>query len=99
MGECGYLSWSEPTGLSEYREFVEGYKTPVFVKVKRLGSGNCWVLRDTANGTIVLQSYRTVVGMKVGATSDTIEFAKYSNTTNKHQSKFRKWCSEHPEAV
>lgn len=88
----GYMSF-EPAGDTKvYLEYLENPKTPVFEKVCRLGSKSAWVVRDTANGLVCLQSYNTIVAIKNGRES--IDLGKFSVTTTGHQSAFLSWCRE-----
>ena len=88
----GHMSFEPASDTKVYLEYLEDPKTPVFEKVCRLGHKNAWVVRDTANGLVCLQSYRTIVAIKNG--SDSIDLGKFSVTTTSHQSKFSSWCRE-----
>lgn len=86
----GRLPYTEATDYSLYLSNLQDPKTPVFEVVERIANKNAWVVRDTANGNICLQSYRTIVSMKVG--DSTVDFGIFSNTTTRHQGDFRAWC-------
>lgn len=89
----GRWSWSAPSDIDDYRENIEDFRTPEWEMVKRCKNTNAWVVKDLANGTVCLQSYRTVVSMQVG--DETVDFAKYSSTTTRHQGWFRVWVRNH----
>ena len=93
----GHLSYDDALYTEVYRNHLENPKWPEFEKVCQLKNTNSWVVRDTANGTICCQSYRTIVAMKAGDTS--IDFGTWSQATTRHQGLFRDWCRENPEAV
>ena len=81
-------SWSEPYEYRKYLERLQDPKQPVFRKVKALNTnGTAWVVEDTANGFICLQSYSTIVSFVVDG--QVIDLGKWSVTTSKHQGQFR----------
>ena len=94
---CGSISWEEPTDIRVYREKLENSMYPQWEKVKRFNRMNAWVVRDTVNGNICLQSYRTIVAMKVGG--EALSFGRWSVSTSRHQRDFAKWCRENPDFV
>lgn len=93
----GHLSFVPATDVRVYREHLENSLPPAFEKICRIGSKNAWVVRDYVNGNICLQSYRTIVAMKLGDTA--VDFGRWSVTTTNHQSAFSSWCSSHAETV
>ena len=93
----GHISFEPATDVRVYREHLEDSLPPAFEKICRIGSKNAWVVRDYVNNIICLQSYRTIVAMKVGDTA--VDFGRWSVTTSSHQSAFRAWVRQNPEAV
>lgn len=86
---CGYPD------TEHYEERLEaGHQAPKFEMIERFGSKNAWVVKDTANNIVCLQSYNTIVSMQAGSSS--IDFYDYSSSTSRHQSLFRDWCEDHP---
>lgn len=70
----------------KYLSRLESPKTPVWEEICQIDSCQAWVVRDTANGVVCLQSYNTIVSMVVGA--EIVHLGKWSNTTSHHQGKF-----------
>ena len=88
--------WSRPTEYSDYLRMLEQPRLPNFVLVGELevgrgsfvGAGNAWIVRDTENGIICLQSYSTIVSFKVGEKVIDCWSGKTRATTH-HQNRFR----------
>lgn len=74
------------TDTKAYLERLEYPATPVWEEVCQIDSCQAWVVRDTANGLVCLQSYSTIVSFKVGG--ETVHLGRWSNTTSRHQAKF-----------
>lgn len=72
----------------EYLSRLESPKTPVWEEICQIDACQAWVVRDTANDVVCLQSYHTIVSMKMG--DEIVELGKWSRTTSNHQ---RKFCS------
>lgn len=88
------MSYSPAYHYSQYLAALDGrfgsHKTPEFVKLGRLRSMSAWVVRDTANGVLCLQSYATIVSCVFDG--EAIRLGNWSVTTSKHQSFFaREW--------
>ena len=92
----GTIPYEEATDVRVYREHLENSLPPAFEKICRFNSKNAWVVRDYVNHVICLQSYSTIVAMKVGDTA--VDFGRWSNSTTRHQGDFRAWVSAHPDA-
>lgn len=90
----GYLRYREADDYGVYLNNLENPKVPSFEYVCRLRHKNAWVVRDTANGTVCLQSYSTIVSMQL-PDGGSVDFGRWSNTTTRHQGDFRDWCREH----
>jgi hypothetical protein len=80
--------------IEKYIATLESPKTPVWKLVEPIGNKQAWVVRDVANGVVALQSYWTIVSVKMGDGS--VDLGKWSPTTGSHQSAFRRWCGNHP---
>ena len=80
----------------KYMAMLESPKAPVWELVEALGNKQAWVVRDVANGVVALQSYWTIVSVKMGC--EAVDLGKWSPTTGRHQYEFRRWCGNHPEA-
>lgn len=74
------------TETSEYLSKLENPKEPVWELVEQIGNKQAWVVRDTANDILCLQSYHTIVSMKVG--DEHVSLGHWSRTTSAHQSAF-----------
>ena len=74
------------TDTKAYLDHLESPKTPVWENVCQIDNCQAWVVRDTANGLVCLQSYSTIVSFKLGG--ETVHLGKWSVTTSKHQSAF-----------
>lgn len=70
----------------EYLSRLENPKTPVWEEICQIDSCQAWVVRDTANDVVCLQSYNTIVSMKMG--NEIVHLGKWSVTTSCHQGKF-----------
>lgn len=92
MGDSNLRRRPNANDLDEYMQALNNPKPPVFETVERISNCQAWVVRDTANNMICLQSYYTIVSIKVGNGSK--DLANYSSTTSRHQCYFRRWCSE-----
>ena len=96
--------WGHPYEWQTYLNSLESPKYPEFELVEELGvgsgsfngSGHAWVVKDTANNVVCLQSYATIVSVQAGAES--VDLGKWSRTTSHHQSLFGVWCHNHKEA-
>ena len=92
--------WSKPYHYSEYLSELDNPEIPEWEPVEELnvgkgsfsGAGQAWVVRDTANGMLCLQSYATIVSMYVGG-GEVRELGKWTRTTSRHQAAFRCWAS------
>ena len=88
--------WSRPTEYYDYLNMLEKPRLPKFELVSELevgrgsfvGAGHAWIVRDTENGIICLQSYSTIVSFKVGEKVIDCWSGKTRATTH-HQSRFR----------
>lgn len=78
---------------AKYLESLENPVRPDWELVEGLGNKQAWVVRDRANGTVCLQSYHTIVSVQAGDGS--VDLGKWSPTTGRHQSEFRRWCRNH----
>lgn len=96
-GESNLRKRPEPNDLSDYLKSVREPKTPVFEEIERIRNTRSWVVRDTANKMICLQSYFTIVSVKVGASSK--DLANFSATTSRQQCYFREWCKDNAQVV
>lgn len=96
-GDSDLRARPEPNDLSDYLKSLQEPKKPVFEEVERIRNTRSWVVRDTANKMICLQSYFTIVSVKVGATSK--DLANFSSTTSKQQCYFREWCEDNAQVV
>lgn len=74
------------TDTEAYLDHLESPKTPVWENVCQLDNCQAWVVRDTANGLVCLQSYSTIVSFKLGG--ETVHLGKWTPTTSHHQSRF-----------
>lgn len=92
MGESNLRKRPKASDLDEYKHALNDPKPPVFETVERINNCQAWVVRDIANNMICLQSYYTIVSIKVGNCSK--DLGKYSSTTSRHQYEFRRWCSK-----
>lgn len=97
VGDSNLRKRPEPNDLSDYLKSLQDPKKPVFEEVERIRNTRSWVVRDTANKMICLQSYYTIVSVKVGATSK--DLANFSATTSKQQWWFWDWCRNNAEVV
>lgn len=81
--------------------FTSHYKNvePVFVRnmfydnefeITPIDSCQAWVLRDKF-GNKFLQSYNTIVSIYFADTREILDLGKWSVTTSRHQSKFRRF--------
>lgn len=95
IGDSNLRARPEPNDLSDYLKSLQEPKRPYFEEIERIRNTRSWVVRDTANHMICLQSYFTIVSVKVGATSK--DLANYSSTTSKQQCYFREWCKDNAE--
>ena len=96
-GDSDLRKRPKPNDLSDYLKSLQEPKTPIFEEVERINYTRSWVVRDIANHMICLQSYYTIVSVKVGDSSK--DLANFSSTTSKHQCDFRQWCKEHAQVV
>jgi len=93
--------WTYPGEWQTYLNSLENPKYPSFELIQELdvgntcfaGSGRAWVVRDTENGIVCLQSYATIVSVQSG--SESVDLGKWSRTTSHHQRHFSVWCSHH----
>ena len=69
-----------------YLKQLENPKTPEWEVITQIDSCQAWVVKDTANDIVCLQSYNTIVSMVVG--NEIVHLGKWSPTTSHHQSKF-----------
>lgn len=87
--------WFEPYHYDIYLSELENPESPRWELVEELdvgkgsfnGAGNAWIVRDTANGLICLQSYATIVSVYVGG-GEVRHLGKWSRTTSRHQACF-----------
>ena len=96
-GDSDLRARPEPNDLSDYLKSLQDPKTPVFEEVERIRTTRAWVVRDTANHMICLQSYYTIVSVKVGDGSK--DLANFSSTTSRQQCYFREWCEDNAQVV
>jgi len=73
----------------EYLEALESPKRPVWEEICQIDSCQAWVVKDTANDVVCLQSYYTIVSIKMG--NEIHHLGRWSSTTSHHQSKFRRY--------
>ena len=86
------MAWTRPSDIEKYLEVLENPARPEWEKVEALNTnGTAWVVRDTANGVLALQSYSTVVSVYMGG--EVKRLGRWSVTTSKHQGQFEYWCS------
>jgi hypothetical protein len=97
MGDSTLTKRPEPNALDDYIKSLQDPKTPKFEEVERIRNTRAWVVRDTANHMICLQSYFTIVAVKLGASSK--DLANFSATTAKQQRYFMDWCRENAQVV
>ena len=86
-----------PNDFSDYLKSLQEPRTPIFEEVERIRNTRSWVVRDLANHMICLQSYYTIVSVKVGASSK--DLAIFSSTTSRQQWYFREWCEDNAQVV
>ena len=87
------MAWTRPSEIGEYLGVLENPARPEWEKVEVLNTnGTAWVVRDTANGVLALQSYSTVVSVLMGG--EVRRLGKWSVTTSKHQCQFERWCRD-----
>ena len=94
--------WVEPYHYDIYLSELENPQAPSWEMLEELdvgrgsfvGAGNAWIVRDTANGVICLQSYATIVSIYLGG-GQTRDLGKWSRTTSGHQrcfaARMRNW--------
>ena len=97
IGDSDLRARPNPNDLSDYLKSLQDPKTPVFEEVERIRNTRSWGVRDTANTMICLQSYFTIVSVKVGASSK--DLANFSSTTSRQQCYFRQWCEDNAQVV
>lgn len=71
------------------KRYGEGAAIPHTTNVVQIGSKQAWVLR-LVDGTLVLQSYNTLVSVKWADTHNFERLGKWSVTTSRHQSDFER---------
>lgn len=77
--------------ITETKAYVEATKItkqPKWEVVQQLGSKQAWIVKDVANGFVALQSYNTIVSVKIN--NEVVDLGKWSPTTSRHQSLFRR---------
>lgn len=67
----------------------ENVAIPATTNVVQIGSKQAWVLH-LVDGTLVLQSYNTLVSVKWANTHEFERLGKWSVTTSRHQSEFER---------
>ena len=97
MGDSSLRKRPEPNDLDDYLKSLQEPKKPIFEEVERIRNTRSWVVRDTANKMICLQSYFTIVSVKVGDSSK--DLANFSSTTSRQQCYFRDWCEKNAQVV
>ena len=88
--------WTAPYHYDIYLSKLENPESPRWEPIMELnvgrgsfaGAGQAWVVRDTANGIVCLQSYATIVSIYLG-NGRTLDLDRWSRTTSRHQSAFR----------
>ena len=88
--------WTEPYHYDIYLSNLENPQSPRWEVLEELemggsgfsGSGHAWIVKDTVNGMICLQSYATIVSIYVG-NGQTQDLGKWSPTTSRQQNRFR----------
>lgn len=96
-------TWHRPYEWQAYLNSLESPEHPEIELVEELdvgsgsyrGAGHAWVVKDTANNVVCLQSYATIVSVQAGAES--VDLGNWSRTTAHHQRRFRVWCYNHKE--
>lgn len=76
------------TETNAYTKATKITKQPKWEVVQQLGSKQAWVVKDVANGYTTLQSYNTIVSVKIN--NEVVDLGKWSRTTSKHQTLFRR---------
>lgn len=87
--------WTEPYHYDIYLSSLEDPQSPRWEVLEELnvgrgsfsGAGHAWIVRDTVNGVICLQSYATIVSIYLGG-GEVRSLGKWSPTTSRHQSAF-----------
>lgn len=88
--------WSEPYHYDMYLSVLEDPQSPRWELLEELevgrgsfcGSGHAWIVRDTVNDVICLQSYATIVSIYLGG-GQVKDLGSWSRTTSIHQNRFR----------
>lgn len=88
-------TWTEPYHYDIYLSALENPQSPRWELIEELnvargsfnGSGHAWIVRDTVNGVICLQSYATIVSIYLGD-GEVRSLGNWSRTTSRHQSAF-----------
>lgn len=87
--------WTAPYHYDLYLAALEDPQPPHWEVLEELnvgrgsfnGAGNAWIVRDTANGVICLQSYATIVSIYLGG-GQVQNLGKWTPTTSRHQTWF-----------
>lgn len=84
------MKWESPTRYSDYLQSIPsaGRIHPQWRLIKQLGHCQAWVVMDTANYRICLQSYSTIVSYKDRVTTKIVRLGKWTRTTSCHQTRF-----------
>lgn len=86
------MKWYEPTQYSDYLQSIPiaGRVRPQWQLIQQLDSCQAWVVMDTANRRICLQSYSTIVSYKDRVSTKIVRLGKWSRTTSCHQTRFER---------
>lgn len=94
-------TWEYPIYCENYMSALEGANPPHWEVLEELplrgsftGAGHAWIVKDTANGVVALQSYRTIVSIYAGG-GKVMHLGKWTPTTSRQQSRFDLYMAEH----
>lgn len=87
-------TWERPYEYGAYLNKLENPEHPDFELVAELdvgrgsfnGAGHAWVVYDRANGVECLQSYGTIVSVRIGGQVE--HLGKWTPTTSRHQCRY-----------
>lgn len=82
------MKWYKPDFYRDYLAKI-GSRNPRinWELVRQIGACQAWIVRDTANNRVCLQSYSTIVSY-VTDTGTPVRLGKWTTTTSKHQTLF-----------
>lgn len=82
------MKWHTPSAYREYMNSMREPKQPQWQLVDQIGYCQAWIVRDTANNRLCLQSYSTIVSYVEPSTKKVVHLGKWSVTTSHHQTRF-----------